>query len=389
MIGKILTIIFICTLFSSFACKKTNHEEPVKTTKSVFKWDEFSMGADLSYINQIEANGGIYKDSAKVKDPFLIFASHGANTVRVRLWHNPEWMKAFTGGKMYNNLTDAEKTIRRAKQAGMAVNLDIHYSDEWADPQKQYIPKAWEGLSLAVLSDSVYKYTLNVLQYLEAKNLTPEMVQIGNENNTGMLWPVGKVENENWAAFGTLLKSGIKAVRDFSANSAIKPKIILHVAQLQNAEWWANGVYNKAGVKDFDIIGLSHYAKWSTISSGTEIERIIRQLKMLYAKDVMIVEVAYPWTSQNADNYGNIISGSDSVSGYAITPEGQKKYMIDLTQHIMNAGGKGIMYWEPAWITSGMVEQWGTGSAWDNCTFFDFQGNALPVFDHYNNEYTF
>ena len=111
----------------------------------------------------------------------------------------------------------------------MAVNLDIHYSDRWADPDHQEIPAAWKNLDLNQMKDSVYQYTLQVLTYLKSKNLVPEMVQVGNENNNGILWPIGKVNGNDFKAFAQLLNSGIRAVRDFSVNSAIKPKIILHV----------------------------------------------------------------------------------------------------------------------------------------------------------------
>lgn len=345
-----------------------------------YEWSTFSMGADLSYVNQIEDNGGIYRDSSFRKDPFLIFASHGANTVRVRLWHSPQWTADLNAGHSYSDILDVEKTIRRAKNAGMAVNLDIHYSDEWADPQHQNTPEAWAKLDLNTLADSVYNYTYSVLNYLKAKNLTPEMVQVGNETNTGMLWPIGKVENENWLPFAKLLNSGIKAVRDFSSTSAIKPRIIMHVAQFQTADWWLAGIMLKGGVTDFDIVGVSHYQKWSDLKTLPETGKAIKNLKEKYHKDVMIVEVAYPWTDQNIDTYHNIIGAADSISGYPATADGQFRYMKDLTDQVFKAGGSGIMYWEPAWITSDMNDKWGKGSAWENCSFFDFNNNALPVF---------
>lgn len=382
---KLIIISLTSLAFVSFTCKKNN--QPVTgEIKKIYAWDKFSMGVDLSYVNQVEDNGGIYKDSGKIKDPFRIMRDRGANTVRVRLWHTPTWIGNLNNGKMYYDLIGTEQTIRRAKKNGMAVNLDIHYSDRWADPAHQETPAAWAGLSLAVLKDSVYNYTLAVLNYFKSKDLVPEMVQVGNETNSGILWPVGKVENNNWSNFASLLNSGIRAARDFSITSSIKPKIILHVAQLQNAEYWTSNLISN-GVTDFDILGLSHYAKWSTIKTMDEVENKIRAFKTAYGKQVMVVETAYPWTGNNADNYTNIISDADKAAGYDITPGEQFRYMKDLTQAIIRGGGTGIMYWEPAWISSKLNDSWGIGSSWENNAFFDFDGNVLPVIDHLSYSY--
>jgi len=336
----------------------------------------------------VEDYGGVYKDSGQVKDVFAIMKAHGANAVRVRLWHTPKWVADLNNGKMYYDLYGTEITIRRAKEQGMAVNLDIHYSDRWADPAHQETPAAWKNLSLDILKDSVYNYTMAVLQYLKSKNLVPEMVQVGNETNNGMLWPVGRVENNNWVNFAALLNSGIRAVRDFSNGSSVKPKIILHVAQLQNAAYWANGITG-SGVTDFDILGLSHYPKWSTVTTMAEIKNKIRTFKSAYGKQVMVVETAYPWTGDNADKYTNIISAADKAPGYEVSKQDQYRYMQDLTQAIISGGGTGIMYWEPAWITSRLNDGWGIGSSWENNAFFDFNGNTLPVIDHMSHSYSF
>jgi arabinogalactan endo-1,4-beta-galactosidase len=379
----------LLVIISFVSCTKNNEgqvAEPPSPYK-YYKWDAFSMGCDLSYVNELEDYGAVFRDSGQVTDPFQALKNHGMNTVRVRLWHNPTWVSDITGGKMYSDLYDAEKTIRRAHALGLAVNLDFHYSDEWADPGNQKTPAAWSGLDLETLRDSVYNYTLYVLNYLKSKSLTPEMVQIGNETNPGMLFPAGKVEGGDYQAFGLLLNAGIKAVRDFSAGSTVKPKIILHVAQLQNATWWMDDITKKAKVTDFDILGVSHYPKWSTVNAMQQITALLRVLTDTYQKEVMIVETAYPWTGEDADSYTNIISGADSVTGYLVTPEGQRRYLIDLTKAIMDGGGKGIMYWEPAWITSSMKDKWGTGSSWDNCTLFDFNGNLLPGAAYLRNKY--
>jgi arabinogalactan endo-1,4-beta-galactosidase len=372
-----------------FAFSCNNSKETVESPAiKYYQWNEFNMGVDLSYVNQIEDYGGVYKDSGKVKDCFQLLKDHGANTVRVRLWHTPTWIGNLNNGKLYYDLYGTEKTIRRAKEAGMAVSLDIHYSDRWADPQNQETPAAWAGLPLSILKDSVYNYALAVLNYYKSKNLTPELVQAGNETNNGMCWPAGKIVNNNFSSYAELLKSGIKAVRDFSANSIIKPKVIIHEAQLQTASWWMQGITN-AGVTDYDIIGLSHYTKWSTVKTMQGVTDTIRKLVNTYGKTVMIVETGFPWTTGNADRYNNIFSAADTAAGYPISANDQLRYLKDLTQAIIDGGGKGIQYWEPAWITSKLNDSWNIGSGWDNVTLFDFTGNVLPGADYMRYRYKF
>jgi arabinogalactan endo-1,4-beta-galactosidase len=395
---------FTCflSLLSFWACTKQDPKPvvvvppvvvtpPVATdTRTFYTPKTFVMGGDLSYVNQIEDNGGVYRDSAKAKDPFRLLKDRGMNCVRVRLWHNPQWSAALnTKGKVYSGLEDVSKTIRRAKQQGMVVNLCIQYSDEWADPGKQKTPAAWANLDFATLKDSMYQYTLFVLQHLEKQGLTPEMVQIGNETNGGMLFPKGQLLNNNWQPFTDCLKMGIKAVRDFSKTATIKPQIILHVAQMQNTGWWTDGIYNKGGVTDFDILGISHYYKWSTVNAMSDIADRIKSLKSQYNKKVMIVETAFSWTTKSADNYNNFMWTDTPVEGFAISEDGQGKYMKSLVQTVISAGGSGVMYWEPAWITSSMKDLWGTGSSWENNTLFDFTGNALPSVSYMTEKYTF
>jgi arabinogalactan endo-1,4-beta-galactosidase len=387
---SILVFTFLSLLFF-LSCddKEKTIVTPEEKEKKAYPVTQFIMGSDLSYANVMEEYGAKYKDSNSVKDVYEIFKNHGNNLVRIRLWHNPQWQIAVNGSIKYSNLKDVEKSIKRAKEKGMAVLLDFHYSDDWADPARQDIPVAWKGSNINVMKDSLYNYTLHTLMYLSSKNLTPEYVQIGNENNEGMLWPTGKVINNDFNNFGGFLKSGINAVRKFSETSDIKPKIILHVAQLQNAEWWADGVINKAGVTDFDMIGLSHYFKWSEVKTMTEIKSIIASLYSKYKKDIVIVETAFPWTNQNADSYQNIFSGTESPLGYTVSKDDQLRYMKDLTQTVIDGGGKGIIYWEPSWISTTFKDRWGSGSSWENNAFFDFNGNVLPAIDYMNAEYKF
>jgi len=398
-----IRFLYIFLLFLSFSCKDKTpspDEKPSTETKyHLFTADEFAMGVDLSYVNQIEEHGGVYRDSSKVADPFRIMKNHGANMVRVRLWHNPQWIKTVYGNAqtpLYSGYSDVLKTIQRAKSLGLAVNLDIHYSDNWTDPGNQKPPIAWENInSLQVLKDSVYNYTYSILSKLNAKGVMPEMVQIGNEINCGMLITGTKTGfpnlngcNNHWKELGEVLNSGIKAVRDVSAKSALKTKIALHVADPTNVYWWFDQITKSGAVTDFDVIGMSYYPLWHTTVSFTNLPVLVTKLKNDFQKKVMILETAYPWSTEFADNYTNQFGSQTPLSGYPFSKEGQSKFLVDLAQNMINAGGSGIVYWEPAWISSQMKDQWGTGSSWENATFFDFSGNALPALDYMRYSYT-
>ncbi len=396
MSTRILFFLLLLSIqFFSCAKRSVQEENPSeeKPLSHIFSHDEFAMGVDLSYVNEIEDHGGVYRDSAKIRDPFRIMKDHGANMVRLRLWHNPVWVKSLYGSQqtpLYSGYADVEKSIRRAKALGLAVNLDFHYSDSWADPGNQKPPVAWENITnLQVLKDSVYNYTFSILNRLNSKGLMPEMVQIGNETNCGMMitktksaFPALNACNNFWPELGSVINSGIRAVRDVSKNSSIKTKIALHVADPKNLDWWFGKITTSGAVSDFDVIGMSYYPLWHSTVAFADLPALITKLKNTYNKKVMILETAYPWTTDFADSYSNLFGSQTPLAGYPFTKEGQQKFMTDLCQNMLDAGGSGVVYWEPAYISSQAKTEWGTGSPWENCTFFDFTGNTISSVDY-------
>jgi arabinogalactan endo-1,4-beta-galactosidase len=376
-----LTFLFACT------CKKSGPEDEER--KVFYNHTEFSMGADLSYVNQIIDRGGVYRDSGGIEDPYSIFSKYGANTVRFRLFHNPAWTSTVYDPPldfMYNDFEDTQNGILTARAQGMAISLDFHYSDTWADPQKQITPAAWDGLDIDLLCDSVYNYTFKTLSRLNASGAMPEYVQVGNEINPGFMLPSGDRWNKQ-DDFIKLLNSAIKGVRDVTANSQIKSKIIVHVAQPENAMLWFEGM-EAAGMADFDIVGLSYYYIWSDVEIDM-VSNYIDNIRKKTGKEVMIVETAYPWTLANADSYGNIIEPDKLDPAFPATEEGQYNYLVRLVQEVIDGGGSGVHYWEPAWITSPMKDLWGTGSAWDCNTLFDFEGNVIKGMEFMTFPYKF
>jgi arabinogalactan endo-1,4-beta-galactosidase len=326
---------------------------------------QFYTGADLSYVNEMQDCGAEYRLKGTSYDPFVLFADAKTNLVRVRLWHNPTWTQ-------YSNIQDVTKTIQRAKNAGMKVLLDFHYSDTWADPEKQFIPAAWQALhaDTPALGQALYDYTYGTLLELKNKNLLPEFVQIGNETNNEILQLESSMNTTsiNWERNAALFNKGIKAVADFNQQNSAQVKSLLHIAQPENALLWFKQA-KAAGVTGFDVIGLSYYPKWSTYNLNN-VGDAIAELKTTYNKDVMIVETAYPWTLEGYDQAANVLGSDSLVSGYSATPKGQYDYLMQLSSQVINAGGMGIIYWEPAWVSTSCSTLWGQGSHWENASFF-------------------
>ncbi len=328
------------------------------------------LGADLSFANEMADCGAVYRQHGRPIDPFTLLAQAGGNLVRVRLWNNPTWTR-------YSNLADVEKTIRRARSAGLQVLLDFHYSDDWADGDKQNAPVAWAGLDTAAQAIALHNYTLGTLAQLAADDLAPDMVQVGNETNPELLG--GPRKSIDWKRNAQLLNAGIAAVRAAARTEHRPIPIMLHIAQPENAGPWFAAA-RAAGVSDYDIIGLSYYRKWSN-EPMSGLAQTIERLRRMYGKQVIVVETAYPYTADNADTSPNLLGADTLDSGYPATPAGQTKYMIDLTQTVVNAGGSGVVYWAPDWVSTRCKTRWGKGSGWDNATWFDMHRRleALPV----------
>ncbi len=342
----------------------------------------YYFGADLSYVNELEDCGAAYSLHGEKRDPFELLHEQGANLARVRLWNDARWTR-------YSNLADVKKTIQRSQRAGMEVLLDFHYSDDWADGEKQLIPAAWAHIEdVDALAQKVYEFTFQTLQSLNAAGLMPELVQVGNETNGEILSTLEKAGNSiNWERNAKLLNAGIRAVREAGAKASVNPRVMLHIAQPENVEPWFAAA-TAAGVTDFDLIGISYYRRWSS-ELPQELVAVIDRLRHRYDADVLVVEAAYPWTLEAKDSMSDLLGTSTLVEGYPATRDGQRLYLIDLTQQIIEHGGVGLVYWEPAWISTSCKTRWGTGSAWENAALFDFGGNLLPGADFFKHPYAY
>lgn len=370
-------LVFISILLLSSCSKNDNSNNDTDNSNAT----TFYRGMDLSFQSELENYTVDYKDASGNAVQLLDFLeSKGTNLVRLKLWHTPQ------DGQ--NGLEDVKAYAQRIKARNMDFLLDIHYSDFWADPATQTPPAAWQNLSLEALKLAVYNYTKDVVQQLKSQNTMPELIQIGNETDSGFLWDYGKVWNgfnDNWVNYAGLVSEAIRAIRELDSEG--KVKVILHHSSVENAIYFFNElqVYNL----DYDIIGLSYYPQFQT-KNLILVTSKLNELANTFEKEILLVEVAYPFTLDWNDNLTNYIGSLDQIiPEFSPTPQGQKAYLdwlITTIKAIPNDKGIGFCYWAPDWVAFNGNENTSTnGSSWENQTVFDFDLKALPILDLFHN----
>jgi len=312
---------------------------------------EYAVGADLSFSKQAEEQGTVFKENGQAKPGLQIFKDHGYNWIRLRLFHTPT--------RLPNNLEYTITLAKEAKKLGFKFLLNYHYSDTWADPGKQTIPKAWAGKSHAELVQAVFEYTRDTIAACREAGVLPDMVQVGNEISNGMLWPDGKLP-DNWNNLAELVKTGINGV-DAGRGNNKRPKIMIHIDKGGNKN--TTKAYfdklNSYGV-DYDIIGQSYYPWWH--GSLLDLRENLNFMANEYQKDIILVEVAYCWRPTEYKS---------KPAPFPESPEGQREFLDEVNRIVLNTPhnrGVGVFWWEPA--VSGGLRSRG---------FFDEDGNALPV----------
>ena len=362
--------------------------------------DDFYRGMDASAVLALE-NSGVkyYNFDGEEQDVFMTLAQAGVNYIRLRVWNDPydENGNGYGGGN--NDVATAIALGQRATKYGMKVCIDFHYSDFWADPKKQFVPKAWEGMDIEEKSDALYNFTLESLTQLLDAGVDVGMVQIGNEINNGMS---GETDVAN---VRKLLTAGSKAVREAAANSGKEILVAVHytnIDDMKKLDTLLTGLQVKE--IDYDIVGLSFYPYWhGTIE---DLKNAIIHIRDTYGKKVYVAENAYCYTAEDGDGSANSVEGTDDLAeGYSASVQGQANEVRDVCAAASEAGAEGVFYWEGTWIpvgpadadNSNLWEKYGSGWAssyasgydpkdagqyyggcsWDNQAMFDFTGHPL------------
>jgi len=384
ILSAITATMISCSLpFTALAAVQVNPIENLST--------DFIKGADVSIMPELERNGTKFYDNGIEQDGLTILKNHGVNWIRVRIWNNPYVVgpEGVGGGN-----TDEAKAIemaKRAKALGMKVLVDFHYSDFWVDPGQQKKPDAWKNDSGDKLVDDVYAYTAKVMQDFNAQGVTPDMVQVGNELNNGMLWPEAQLTENNpngYKFLAKLLNAGLQAVHDNDKDNKVKTMIHLAGVDVNLYHTFFDNLIVKNKVNDFDIIGMSFYPFWH--GTMDDLKNTMNDVSAKYNKDVIAVETAFGYTLEDADfEKNNFGTNEEKVSGYKATVQGQATGLRDVMATVASVNdnrGLGIFYWAPDWVINEKVgwKSNGGGNGWDNLTLFDTKGNALESMDTFN-----
>ncbi len=332
------------------------------------------------------------------------------NYIRARIWHDPydENGNGYGGGN--NDLEAAIEIGKRAAQYDMKLLANFHYSDFWADPAKQQVPKAWKNLSFEDKKTAVYEYTKESLEKMIAAGVNVGMVQVGNETNSAF------IGETNWTNISELFNEGSRAVREVDSDIMIA----LHFTNPETSGRYANiaKTLDENNV-DYDVFASSYYPFWhGTLNNLTS---VLQQVANTYQKDVMVVETSYTYTTEDGDGHPNTApSETGQTLNYPVSVQGQATAVRDVIGAVVNVGeaGIGVFYWEPAWLPVGPAEdlesnkekwerdgsgwassyateydpedagEWYGGSAVDNQALFDFNGHPLASLNVFNYVFT-
>ena len=359
-------------------------------------------GVDVSSILSIEEAGVRFYDADGTEDDlFAILADHGVNYIRVRVWNEPNDGEGHSYGGGNNDVDTACEIGRRAAKYGLKLLVDIQYSDFWADPAKQQRPKYWASHDHDTLAGEIYKWTTWVLTAITEAGGDIGMVQVGNETNCHFCGETDMYQ------ICDLFASGDKAVRDFD------PAILIahHFADPSHVDdyYWYAKVLNERQV-DYDVFATSYYPYWHGTTDN--LTTVLKTIGDTYGKYVMVAETAYPYTNDDGDTFGNVVSASssDATFRYDISVDGQAQCLTDVFRAVAACGDKGlgVFYWEPAWLGvpdiswaeqrehwRGQGSGWATdyaaaydpdvteagGSSYDNQALFDMHGRPLSSLD--------
>lgn len=403
------------------------------TIKKIKGMSESSIrGMDISSYFALKKAGVKYYDYEGNETPLLkVLHDNGINYIRIRIWNDPFNADGETYGGGGNDVSTGVEIAKEAAKYDMKVLLDFHYSDFWAEPAVQLVPKAWKKdvNNTEKMCSDVYDFTKESIQKFKDAGANIGMVQVGNEITNGLLGiysnrDKGESFNVIWGdkkkstEVNKYLKAGIKAVREYTPQALVA----LHL-ETPNV-WKYKTIMNtwKRDNVDYDVLGSSYYPFWSIAAKANTPKTLkdVQTLAASYGKMFAVFETSWVNSLNDGDGTPNSIGDSTSTGAYEVGPQGQVNELTDLYDTVLSQdNGLGTFYWEGAWIpvkagwtnweyNKQIADQYGTGwaskgalgyfpdskmyykgkaawggTSWDNQALFDINGYPLQSLKFY------
>ncbi len=357
---------------------------------------DFAYGVDASMISEVERLGGVfYNQDGREQDIFQILAKNGVNFFRVRLWNKPSdrFNRPFGGGN--NDAATDIELCKRAQAVGMNICVDFHYSDFWADPEKQQIPQGWQSLNADEIPDALHDFTVETLEAFKEAGVEVDAVQVGNEINNGMMGDYGTIDwnnmDESFAYISSLLKSGISGMKEVFPNAYS----IIHLANGTNGDEFATYFsYLDQNDVDYDIVGASYYP--ALTGDLSRLQANLDDISAQTGHPVMVMETSWGFTDESVPGVtANSYSRDDEDTGGYLTSEQAQatalRDVLDVLSKVPNQMGLGCFYWEPCWLpvksADGEVPGWATAlgqsyAEYGNTTHASMYGDGLTTWSN-------
>lgn len=200
------------------------------------------------------------------------------------------------------------------------------------------------------------------MQAFKNAGVTVDILQVGNEINDGLLWPVGQISKNGINPVSQLLHSAVNGARAVSS-----PKIMLHLANgwdQSDQTWFYKNVFIQGAfaTTDLDIIGVSFYPFYDTRATLAALKSSLTALTGVIQKPIIVAETDWPVTCSGV---------TLSEKGVAVSTAGQVTWIQDIKNvltSLPNGLGQGILYWEPGWVGNAAL---GSGcSVSSSCVWF-------------------
>lgn len=162
-----------------------------------------------------------------------------------------------------------------------------------ADPGHQAIPASWPT-DLAGLNTQIYTYTKELVTSFASHGTPIDFIELGNEINDGLLWPVGRISVNGFQPASELLHSAALGVRAASKTT----KTVIHIANgwdSSGVNFFYGGIFvaGALSTSDIDVQGFSFYPFYGTNATLDNLKSTLTGMINTFNKVRLMFHITY------------------------------------------------------------------------------------------------